>query len=98
DIAGVFPNAVPHILTQDLHHARVPEAYTTFIERLLTNRHTMLAFDDFVSEPFPVTNGIGQVDSLSMLLYLFYNADLLCIPHSAHEAAAATVDDVTFLA
>ncbi|KAI0026636.1 hypothetical protein K488DRAFT_27517, partial [Vararia minispora EC-137] len=65
---------------------------------LLTNRRTTLTFDDYVSAPFPVNNGIGQGDPLSMLLYLFYNADLLRIPHSSHEAAAAIVDDVTFLA
>ncbi|KAI0026456.1 hypothetical protein K488DRAFT_35038, partial [Vararia minispora EC-137] len=39
-----------------------------------------------------------QGDPLSMLLYLFYNADLLRIPRGTNETAAAIVDDVTFLA
>ncbi|KAI0027453.1 hypothetical protein K488DRAFT_20787, partial [Vararia minispora EC-137] len=76
----------------------VPKVYVDFVEHLLSNRRTTLSFDDYVSDPIQVNNSIGQGDPLSMLLYLFYNADLLQIPASPQEVAAAIVNDVTFLA
>jgi hypothetical protein len=49
---------------------------------MIRNRTTRLKFDDYTSNPFLIPTGIGQGDPLSMLLYLFYNADLLDIPAS----------------
>ena len=36
-----------------------------------------LEFDDFISELIKITNGIGQGNPISLLLYILYNADLL---------------------
>jgi hypothetical protein len=46
---------------------------------MLTGCKTRLKFDDYTSEWFDINNGIGQGDPLSMIVYLFYNADLLNI-------------------
>lgn len=47
------------------------------LEATITGRRTQLKFDDFTSEWFPVNNGIGQGDPLSMICYLIYNSDLV---------------------
>jgi hypothetical protein len=49
--------------------------------------------DDFFSELIHIFNGIGQGDSLSMILYILYNADLLEIGHPPEEEALGFVDD-----
>ncbi|KAJ3804319.1 hypothetical protein F5876DRAFT_53539 [Lentinula aff. lateritia] len=40
---------------------------------------TRLKFGDFTSAPILLTNGIGKGDPLSMIAYLFYNADFFDI-------------------
>ncbi|KAG2029086.1 hypothetical protein BDR03DRAFT_818107, partial [Suillus americanus] len=61
-----------------------------------------LKFDDYLSEWFPVNNGIGQGDPLSMICYLIYNSDLVevakgCIGNRQEEFALAFVDDTAYV-
>ena len=63
-----------------------------FIEQMLTNWRTRLKFDGFTSDWVGVNNGIVQGDPLSMILYLFYNADLIDGAKKG-EAKIAYVDD-----
>jgi hypothetical protein len=93
DIEGAFPNADTDRLLHNMRMRRVPEAYVLFADRMIRNRKTRLKFDDYISDSFDIATGIGQGDPLSMLLYLFYNADLLDIPDYQEEAALGYVDD-----
>ena len=77
DVEGTFPNAVTAWLLHNMHMRRVPEEYVLFIDRLLTNRRTRLKFDSYMSGWVDVDNRIVQGHLLSMILYLFYNSDLL---------------------
>ena len=79
DIEGAFPNAVCDRLLHNMRKHRVPKLYVKFVQRLLTGRWTKIKFDDFVSQWVDILNRIGQGDPISMILYLFYNADLLKI-------------------
>ena len=63
----------------------------------LTGRRTVLRFDDFLSNAIPLDNGIGQGDPMSMIVYLFYNADILEVPRTKNELAVAYVDDTALL-
>ncbi|KAF8558626.1 hypothetical protein OG21DRAFT_1368802, partial [Imleria badia] len=56
---------------------RIPSALIKFTERVLCRRRTKLSFDGFLSDWIPITNGIGQGDPLSMILYIIYNSDLI---------------------
>ena len=99
DVEGAFPNAVTDRLIHNLKKRRIPAILVGFITRLLTNRRTRLRFDDYTSEYRDITNGIGQGDPLSMLLYILYNADLLEIPDDElREDALGYVDDIALLA
>ena len=98
DIEGAFPNAVNERLIHNLKTRRVPTKIVKFISNMLRERYTALKFDDYESDKIALDNGIGQGDPLSMVLYQYYNADLLDIPAEANEAAAAYVDDAILIA
>ena len=57
---------------------------------MLTERVTTLKFDGYMLEPISIDNRIGQGDPLSMVIYQFYNADLLEIPANKGELAIVT--------
>ncbi len=98
DIEGAFPNAVKKRLVHNLRKREIPTKYVKFVENLLRGRRTRLKFDDFLSEPIEIRNGIGQGDPLSMILYIIYNADLLEIVDNAQgEDALSYVDDIAIL-
>ena len=98
DVEGAFPNAVTDRLIHNLKKRRIPTIYVKFVERLLSGRRTKMKFDDFVSEFIDITNGIGQGDPISMLLYILYNADLLEALRRLDEDAIGYVDDALVVA
>src|SRR5258708_34095450 len=65
---------------------------------MLVDRMTFLKFDDRTPEAIQIDNRIGQGDPLSMVLYQFYNADILAIPPQSEESAIAYIDDALILA
>ena len=98
DVEGAFSNVVPERLIHNMQRRRIPCRFTRFIAGMLEGRTTTLKFDNFISEAIHINNGIGQGDPLSMILYQYYNADLLDIPGTTSESAIAYVDDVLILA
>jgi hypothetical protein len=77
----------------------VPVAIVKYVRQLLLGRKTRLKFDDYVSEATNITNGIGQGDPISMLLYILYNADLLELPDNPNtEDAIGYADDIALVA
>jgi hypothetical protein len=94
----VFPNAVMKQLLHNMRRRRIPEGYVIFVENMLTGRRTKLKFDNYTSEWFPIDNGIGQGDLLSMITYLFYNADLLNIAKGKNEKSLGYIDNLNLAA
>jgi len=76
----------------------VPAQYANFVHNMLKGQVTTLKFDGYVLERIPINNGIGQGDPLSMVLYQYYNADLLDIPKKDGEDTVAYVDDAFMMA
>jgi hypothetical protein len=93
DIEAAFPNADPDMLVHNLRRRRVPTKIVDFIRSMLIGRRTTLRFDNYESDTHTLTNGIGQGCPLSMILYIFYNADFLEIPQNKNEDAIGFVDD-----
>jgi len=77
DIKGVFPNAVPERLIYNLRKRRIPRKYTKFVDNMPWGRVTTLKFDGYSLAPIHIDNGISQGDLLSMIMYQYYNANLL---------------------
>ena len=94
DVEGAFPNAVTAQL-HNMHMRQVLEEYVCFIGHLLTDWRTRLKFDGFTLDWIDIDNGIVQGDPLSMVLYLFYNADLL-MDMGKMETKVGYVDNVNF--
>jgi hypothetical protein len=98
DIEGAFSNAVLEVLMHNLRKRGIPVKYIEFIRNMLKNWETMLRFDNYSSDLLTIDNGIGQGDPLSMVMYQFYNANLLDILKDANKNAMAYVDDTLMLA
>jgi hypothetical protein len=98
DIEGAFPNMVTNRLLHNMRKRRVPKAYVKFGENLLMGRRTELKFENYTSDWFELDNCIGQGDPLLMILYLFYNADLLDIAKGKKEKTLGYIDNNTLLA
>jgi hypothetical protein len=99
DIKGAFPNTINEQLTHNLKSRRVPKKIVNYVTNMLWDRSTMLWFDDHISLPIKLNNGIGQGDPLSMALYQFYNADLVEIPSEDEgKYTGAYIDDAIITA
>jgi Reverse transcriptase (RNA-dependent DNA polymerase) len=98
DIKGTFPNAVPSRLEHNMRRHRVPRKIVTFIHNMLRGRVTALKFNRFTLDTMSIENGIGQGDPLSMVMYQFYNVDMLEIPKADGKSAIAYVDNTIMLA
>ena len=75
----------------------MPEAYVAFVDNLLLGWRTKLKFDNYMSDWFDLDNGISQGDLLSMLLYLFYNANHLDVASGLDKLSLGYVDDVALI-
>src|SRR6266851_9036941 len=98
DIKGAFLNAVPSRLAHNLRKHSILGKYINFMERMLNGRSTLLKYNGHMAAPLIIDNSIGQGDPLSMVLYQYYNADLLDILRGKSEDTLAYVDDTIMVA
>lgn len=98
DIEGMFPNTISECLALNLSKCSIPSKYVKFTESMLLNRMTKLKFNGYELEDHSINNGISQGDPLSIILYQFYNADLMEISESRDESSMAYVDNTLLIA
>ncbi len=98
DIEGAFPNTVLLRLVHNLRMQHILGKYVDFVEKMLDDRSTLLKFNSHMLEPITIDNGIRQGDLLSMVLYQYYNVNLLDILKGKNEDALAYVDDTIMVA
>ncbi|CDO75057.1 hypothetical protein BN946_scf184757.g12 [Trametes cinnabarina] len=93
-----LPAADPERLYYNLRMRGVPTEYVDWLRVKLTGRRTRLLFDDYVSAPFDIASGIDQGCPLSVILYAFYNSDLIDSADTADgELAVGSMDDVALV-
>ena len=97
NVKGAFPNAITEQLLHNLRKRKVPEMYVVFVHNMLMLCRTELKFNNHISSWFTLDNGNGQGDPLSMILYSYYNADVLDVAHGRHELGLGYVDDMAFV-
>jgi len=98
DVEGAFLNAVTARLLHNLRKQGMPEVYIVYVKNLLTNRKTRLKFNYHTSGWFKIDHSVRQGDPLSMILYLYYNTDLLDIAKDHWELLLGYMDDIALVA
>ena len=77
DVSGAFDNVSYKRLLYNLRRRRIDKKVVAWIASLLESRHTKIVIDGHKSRQYNITTGIPQGSPLSLILYLFYNADLI---------------------
>jgi ribonuclease HI len=95
DVAGAFNNVHHKRLEHNLLKRRMPKLIVKWINSFLQGRSTQLHLNAAKSEATPTPAGVPQGSPLSPLLYMYYNADLLDIPHD-RGTSLGFIDDVVF--
>jgi len=94
DVKGAFPSVDVKMLYHEMRMLGIPEEYVSWLNRRLIDRTTVLAFDDYISEPFHITGGLDQGDPFSLLCYIIYNSGLLRLLRTKEgERGGLFVDD-----
>ena len=91
-------HAEPYHPLHNLRKRRVPEVFVSYVDNILTGCWTQLKFDDYTLNWFELDNSIGQGNPLSMLLYLYYNSDILEVPKGHNKVGLGYVDDMALVA
>ncbi|KAF7337390.1 RNA-directed DNA polymerase from transposon X-element [Mycena sanguinolenta] len=94
DVKGAFPSAMISRVIHNMRMAGVPKEHTDWMSRRFEGRTTRLLFDDYVSDPFPIEDGLDQGDPQSVICYLFYNSPLARV----HDDSGIYIDDYHILA
>lgn len=77
----------------------VPKQYVDWYRLHLSGRKTVLCFNDYTSPLFNINSGIDQGCPLSIVGFLFYNADMLDIPNRKNgEIGLGIIDDMCMAA
>ncbi|MBW0497542.1 hypothetical protein O181_037257 [Austropuccinia psidii MF-1] len=77
DVKSAYPTVDREKLIAILRKKKVPPYIIEIIISFLSNRHTQLWLNEFISKLFPIKQGLPQGSPLSVTLYLIYNSSLL---------------------
>ena len=99
DISGAFDIVNPTRLLDTLRRKRIPGWLVRWVQAFMTDRTTTLVIQGQESEPFSVEAGVPQGSTLSPILFLFYNAELLDICNQPQQRLSAVgfADDINIL-
>ena len=100
DVSGAFDQMLKEWLTWILHQRGLPQAVYNWTFFFMSDRWTTLAFDRQESSAFQVTTDIPQGSPVFLILFLFYNMELLGRCANPHDGVGCLgfVDDVTLIA
>jgi len=99
DISDAFPTVSHTRMLHNLRKRRIPAFIINWVRDFLKERGTEIRLGDFTLENSTVFAGIPQGSPMSLILYLFYNADLLevCDNIRLRTSASGFIDDINIL-
>jgi len=74
---NAFDNVMHSRLLHNMKKRKVSRLLLKFVKNFLKDRHIMITIDDYTMMKCSVNVNISQDSLLSLILYLFYNANLL---------------------
>ncbi|KAF4211069.1 hypothetical protein CNMCM5878_003191 [Aspergillus fumigatiaffinis] len=98
DVSGAYNNVSRYRLLHNLRKRRVSQRITSWVASFLSERSTTLKLQEYTAPSAPVQTGIPQGSSISPILYLFYNVDLIEACKTQETEAVGYIDDVSILA
>src|SRR5947207_4436730 len=96
DVAGAFNNVHHKRLLHNLKMRRVPTTLVKWLESFLRARSTKMYFNNRTSDSLNVPAGVPQGSPLSLLLYMYYNVDLLDVATKPNDIALGFIDDIVY--
>jgi hypothetical protein len=96
DVSGAFDNVSHERLLHNMRKRGLPLEIISWTASYLTDRKTKIQLYEGMSKEFDIPTGIPQGSPLSLILYLFYNADLLEIARGS-DLVTGYIDDTSFL-
>ncbi|KAG2050348.1 hypothetical protein BDR06DRAFT_828091, partial [Suillus hirtellus] len=73
DVKAAFPSVVVNQMLHNMRHTGIPLEYIKWYGKQLSNRSTILHFDDYQLDLFNVSNRVDQGCPLSVIGFVFYN-------------------------
>ncbi len=100
NMTGAFDRVVPAQLLLNMRERKIPEWRVKWVSSFISNRTTTLCLPGYNTDAFPTHKGIPQDSPLSLILFLFYNANLVnaCNLPTSPSSGISSVDDVNALA
>ena len=96
NIADAFNNVHHERLIHNLRKRRIPHVISLWITSFLQDRSTQLQFNGTKSKQISTPADVPQKSSLSSLLYIYYNADLLDITSQHRATGLGFIDDIVY--
>ena len=97
DVSAAYPNTSHQRLLQYLRKRKIDRKVVQWVGSFLTNRHTIVKTAEHTTSKLSIDLGLPRGSPLSLILYLFYNADLLDDSIKKGVAAQGFIDDITLI-
>jgi len=96
---SVFDNVTHNRFLYNIRKRRVSKLLFAFVKNFLKNRHIIIIIDNYTTTKQTINVDISQNSSLLLILYFFYNVDLLktCDKIKLRISFIEFVDDVNIL-
>jgi hypothetical protein len=100
DMTGAFDRVVPARLLHNMRERKIPEWIVKWVGSFISNKTTTLCLPGYNTDAFHTLTGIHQGSPLSLILFLFFNANLVevCNPLTLLASGTSLVDNVNALA
>ncbi len=100
DMMGAFDRVVPAWRRDNMRERIIPECIVKWMGSFISKKSTTLCLPGYNTDAFPTHTGIPQGSPLSLILFLFYNANFVnaCNQHTSPSSGLGSVDDVNTLA
>ena len=99
NVIETFDNVFHSKLLHNLRRKKIEDSQLTWIKNFLTNRHIIFKLMNHISQRVQTLIEVFQKSSLSFILYIFYNAQIIewCIDFFRNMNASDFINDINII-